>query len=105
MFRAVPFLLAAVLIVGLEPTGPRAAVSQEPKVEPVKDGKKDDKKGGFDRSGATRKRLLKDFGGSEESEEAVMLGLAWLTQTQNADGSWSFDQGHPRDKAAATGMA
>ena len=98
MSRAVPFLLGALLIA---PTGPRAAVSQEPKAEP----KKDDAKGGIDRSGATRKRLLKDFGGSEESEEAVMLGLAWLTQTQHADGSWTFDQGHPRDKAAATGMA
>ena len=101
MSRAVPFLIAALLIATAGPTGPHAAVSQEPKAEP----KKGDTKGGIDRSGATRKRLLKDFGGSEESEEAVMLGLAWLTQTQHADGSWTFDQGHPRDKAAATGMA
>ena len=51
-------------------------------------------------------RLLKEFGGSPEGEEAVMLGLAWLTQTQKQDGSWAFDSGgHPGDYAAATGMA
>ena len=33
---------------------------------------------------------MKEFGGSEASEEAVMLGLAWLTQMQQKDGSWSF---------------
>jgi hypothetical protein len=81
-----------------------SAAPADPPAEPPKD-KKDEKKGGIDRSGATRKRLLKDFGGSEQSEEAVMLGLAWLTQTQNEDGSWSYDRGHTADKAAATGMA
>jgi hypothetical protein len=96
MVRPVAFLLAA-LVFG-------TVASADPPAEPPKD-KKDDKKGGIDRSGATRKRLLKDFGGSEESEEAVMLGLAWLTQTQNADGSWSYDRGYTGDKAAATGMA
>jgi hypothetical protein len=68
--------------------------------------KADDKKGGIDRTGATKKRLLKEFGGSEESEEAVMLGLAWLTQMQQKDGHWVFEIGnHQHDQAAATGMA
>ncbi|MBY0461314.1 MAG: hypothetical protein K2V38_28685, partial [Gemmataceae bacterium] len=66
---------------------------------------KGDKKGGFDRTGATRKRLLKDFGGSEESEEAVMLGLGWLAQWQQKDGHWAFDGGHSRDHAAASGLS
>lgn len=65
----------------------------------------DDKKGGIDRTGATKKRLLKEFGGSRESEEAVMLGLAWLTQMQKPDGNWVYDAGATGDKAAATGMA
>jgi hypothetical protein len=68
-------------------------------------GERKEEKVGIDRSGATRKRLLKDFGGSEESEEAVMLGLAWLTQMQKQDGNWEFDQGYTSDHAAATGMA
>jgi hypothetical protein len=95
---AVLLLLAALLLVTAGSSAPA-----DPPAEPPKD-KKEDKKG-IDRTGATRKRLLKDFGGSEQSEEAVMLGLAWLTQTQNADGSWSYDAGHTADKAAATGMA
>jgi hypothetical protein len=51
-------------------------------------------------------RLLKEFGGSEEGEEAVMLGLAWLTQMQKQGGNWEYDGGnHRNDHAAATGMA
>ena len=65
----------------------------------------DPKKSGIDRTGVTKKRLLKEFGGSEESEEAVMLGLAWLTQMQKQDGSWVYDAGQTGEKAAATGMA
>ncbi len=63
------------------------------------------KKGGIDRTGVTKKRLLKEFGGSAESEEAVMLGLAWLTQMQKQDGSWVYDTGRTGETAAATGMA
>ena len=74
----------------------QAQAPAAPKVEPKK---------GIDRSGATRKRLLKDFGGSEEGEEAVMLGLAWLTQVQKPDGGWVYDQGRTADTAPATGMA
>lgn len=77
-----------------------ASAQPDPKAGPGK-------KAGFGgRVGAEKKRLLKDFGGSAESEEAVILGLAWLTQQQKQDGSWVYDHGnHTGDKAAATGMA
>lgn len=40
---------------------------------------------------ARTKRALADFyGGTDESEAAVMKGLAWLARTQQADGSWSL---------------
>jgi hypothetical protein len=97
---AVSLFLAASLL--LLTTGSGAA----PADPPAKADPKDPKKGGIDRTGATKKRLLKEFGGSEESEEAVMLGLAWLTQAQKPDGHWAYEAGpHANDHAAATGMA
>lgn len=57
------------------------------------------------RTGLGKARLLKEFGGTEASEEAVMLGLAWLTQMQKKDGSWVFDGKMPGETAAATGLA
>lgn len=66
---------------------------------------KDDPMGFTGRIGAGKARLLKEFGGSEASEEAVMLGLAWLTQMQQKDGSWVFDGNMPQETAAATGLA
>ncbi|HEY1192022.1 MAG TPA: prenyltransferase/squalene oxidase repeat-containing protein, partial [Gemmata sp.] len=57
------------------------------------------------RSGATKSRLLKEGGGSAESERAVGLGLAWLAKQQKADGGWTYDQGKVEERAAATGMA
>lgn len=69
--------------------------------------KADDKKGGgFEgRTKEGKARLLKEFGGSVEGEEAVMLGLAWLAQVQKPEGNWQYDLGQTRDLAAATGMA
>lgn len=79
------------------------AVRADPPAAP---GKDDTKKGGFEgRTKEGKKRLLKEFGGSEEGEEAVMLGLAWLAQKQKQEGNWEYDAGHPADHAAATGMA
>ena len=44
-------------------------------------------------------RLL-ESGGTEKCEEAVVKGLDWLQETQNADGSWGNS-----NKAAMTGFA
>ena len=70
--------------------------------------KTDAKKGtGFEgRTKEGKARLLKEFKGGAEGEEAVMLGLAWLTQVQKPGGHWAYDAGpHTADHAAATGMA
>ncbi|HJZ89896.1 MAG TPA: hypothetical protein VKE40_03420, partial [Gemmataceae bacterium] len=56
------------------------------------------------RIGATRDALRKSGGGTEASEAAVALGLAWLARKQLKDGSWEFD-GSSNEKVAATGMA
>ncbi len=92
------FLLAIVLAI----TAGSVANSDEPPP-----GDRPKKPTGFE--GRTREgkaRLLKEFGGSEEGEEAVMLGLAWLTQMQQQGGYWKYDAGlHRDDHAAATGMA
>ena len=42
------------------------------------------------RGGAARSELVRQGGGTEGSERAVVLALAWLAEHQNADGSWSF---------------
>ena len=39
----------------------------------------------------SRERLLKDYGGSSASEEAVALALQWLVKHQLPDGGWCFD--------------
>ncbi|TWT79355.1 hypothetical protein CA13_07550 [Planctomycetes bacterium CA13] len=62
------------------------------------------------RSGAMKKALLREFGGTEETEKAVELGLQWLKRQQNYDGSWSlvgpYSSGAPfENKTAATAMA
>jgi hypothetical protein len=72
---------------------------------PAGDAGKGEPKGFDGRFGKGKARLLKEFGGSEASEEAVMLGLAWLTQKQKSDGSWVFDGSMPREQSAATGLA
>jgi hypothetical protein len=101
--RRVIFVLLAASLLLFSAGG--VSVSADP---PAKaDPKKGDKGDGF--AGRTKEgkaRLLKEFGGSEEGEEAVMLGLAWLTQVQKQDGSWVYDNSpHANDFTAATGMA
>jgi hypothetical protein len=49
---------------------------------------------------ADRMRRLKREGGKERTEEAVVKGLKWLKQVQNADGSWGTQY-----KASMTGLA
>ncbi len=43
------------------------------------------------RSSAERKRLVREGGGSDASERAVMLALEWLAKHQREDGGWDFD--------------
>ena len=76
------FLLFAASLLAFSTGSPAAPLDPAPKA----DAKKDDGFAGRTKEG--RAKLLKEFGGSEESEEAVMLGLAWLTQMQKKDGSW-----------------
>jgi hypothetical protein len=56
------------------------------------------------RSGAARAKLVKQNGGTAESEKAVALGLEWLARQQKQDGSWQFDQGSKEEVAASTGL-
>ena len=41
------------------------------------------------KGGTARAMAMKDKGGKDKSEKAVMKGLQWLKSHQNADGSWS----------------
>src|SRR5262249_47985828 len=57
--------------------------------------------GGFNgRSGATREKLVADFGGNALSEAAVARGLEWLSLHQANDGHWSLHDfpRHAREK-------
>ncbi len=56
------------------------------------DGFAEQFKKSFDtRRGDMRARLVKEHGGTPESEKAVEEGLKWLARHQRDDGSWSFD--------------
>ncbi|MBT4014034.1 MAG: protein kinase [Planctomycetaceae bacterium] len=47
---------------------------------------------GFAGRGAqTRAVLVRDFGGTKQSEAAVAMALKWIANHQNSDGSWRFD--------------
>ncbi|QDV23339.1 prenyltransferase/squalene oxidase repeat-containing protein [Aureliella helgolandensis] len=62
------------------------------------------------RTGAMKQALLRSGGGTQETEAAVALGLAWLKRQQRPDGSWSmvgpYDGGsRSENQTAATSMA
>ncbi len=101
MVRLVAFLLTIGLTVLMSSS---TAAPHDP---PTKgDAKKVDGFAGRTKEG--KSRLLKEFGGSPEGEEAVMLGLAWLTQMQKSKGNWEYDTRIAplaADHAAASGMA
>ena len=43
------------------------------------------------RSEDSRAKALKEYGGSDASEEAVQLALKWIVNHQQADGGWDLD--------------
>ncbi|MDB4757013.1 hypothetical protein OAG56_06525, partial [Mariniblastus sp.] len=45
----------------------------------------------LDRSTASKKKMLKNAGGNEASEKAVLDALTWIVRHQLPDGGWSFD--------------
>ncbi|TWT80661.1 Pectic acid lyase [Planctomycetes bacterium CA13] len=62
------------------------------------------------RSGAMKRTLLALYGGTAKTQEAVELGLAWLSRNQLPNGSWSMqgpysDGAVAENKPAATAMA
>ncbi len=62
------------------------------------------------RTGKEKQRLLKQSGGTEETENAVELGLQWLKRQQLSDGSWSMvepyaNPAREENSTAATSMA
>lgn len=68
------------------------------------------RKGLTGRTGNMKGALLKAYGGTEKTEEAVALGLEWLRKNQTSDGSWSLvspygDGGVSENRSAATAMA
>ena len=57
------------------------------------------------RIGANRAKLVEEWGGTKESEEAVARGLNWLADQQNADGRWKLDGKFPDPGTAANDSA
>ncbi|WP_286177835.1 prenyltransferase/squalene oxidase repeat-containing protein [Stieleria mannarensis] len=62
------------------------------------------------RTGAMRKALMAMYGGTEETANAVKLGLAWLKRQQNRSGYWSMVRPYSNgavseNRTAATAMA
>jgi hypothetical protein len=98
------FACLAAMLAGSSPSqGEKASGAADDPPKKVEGGK-EDAKGFGGRTGKEKKRLLAEFGGTEASEEAVMLGLAWLTQKQKKDGSWAFDSANGNETSAATGL-
>jgi len=68
------------------------------------------RKGLTGRTGNMKGALLKAYGGTERTEEAVALGLEWLAKNQTSDGSWSLvspysEGGISENRSAATALA
>lgn len=59
------------------------------------------------RQGDTRKQYIELFGGTNETEQAVNLGLEWLAKQQEKEGHWDLQKhgGNLKSHTAATGLA
>lgn len=62
------------------------------------------------RTGLMKDALLKAYGGTENTERAVAMGLEWIKKQQGKDGSWSLagpysEGGVNENRPAATAMA
>lgn len=57
------------------------------------------------RSGGARALALKKYGGSGNTERAVMKSLAWLAKIQNEDGSWGEWEDNYNQKVQLTCLA
>lgn len=62
------------------------------------------------RTGPMKDALLRAYGGTQGTEDAVQAGLKWLARNQRSDGTWSLigpysDGGVNENKPAATAMA
>lgn len=81
----------------LLPSGPLVAAD-----EPLKDWSSI---GPFASHTEARSRLLRAYGGSEESERSVAMGLDWLARQQRPNGNWVFDGERKDDTIGATAFA
>ena len=70
---------------------PEESFSPIPDISKSNQGKGGAKKAAYKhRSGEIKGELLKQFGGTEETEAAVGFGLDWLVKNQQPNGSWSL---------------
>jgi hypothetical protein len=99
-FRVLPLAALVLVLVGCLRPAPPA-----PKPDPADEPNGLNPPGDADRPLANLASLLQEFGGTDESERAVALGLAWLAKQQKPDGGWAYDQGSKEERVAATGMA
>jgi hypothetical protein len=49
------------------------------------------KSGVTGRGAEARAVMVRDYGGTKQSEAAVAMALQWIAKHQNNNGSWSFD--------------
>jgi hypothetical protein len=58
----------------------------------------------YGRSGGTKEKLLREGGGTKETEAAVNTGLTWLIKVQQPNGCWPLD-GNFKNRGSANDIA